>query len=121
MAEGTREKVWVHRKARHHCWGGREEEERTTIGISLRTLVWALRGQGASGITMGGEKPLAQTTEDWELHEQATGGQSLLAWDKGNRGLSVTWCYLSDLQVAGRDHSGCLGRQREAWPATTGG
>lgn len=36
-------------EARRHCWRGREEEGRTTIGIFLRTHTGALRWWGASG------------------------------------------------------------------------
>ena len=30
-------------KARHHCWGEKEEEERPSMGISLCARAWALR------------------------------------------------------------------------------
>jgi len=33
-------------EARHHCWGGREEEGQTNIGITFPVHVWALRGWG---------------------------------------------------------------------------
>ena len=34
-AEGTPEKVWIHRRGKCHCWGGQDEEGQTTIGNSL--------------------------------------------------------------------------------------
>ena len=45
----------------------------------------------------GGKKPLALATGDWVLLMKAMGGQAPLAWAKGIRGLSVTWCLLCDL------------------------
>ena len=48
-AEGTWEEVWALRRSKHHCWGGREKEGQTTIGISFPAHMWTLRGQGASG------------------------------------------------------------------------
>ena len=44
-----------------------------------------------------------------------------LEWAKGTVGLSVTWCFLHDLQAAGTDCCDGLRGQREVWPATTGG
>ena len=58
---------------------------------------------------------------DWALLVQATSGQAPLVWAKGIRGLSVMWCLLHNLQVAGTDCGGHLRGQREAWLATTGG
>ena len=52
---------------------------------------------------------------------QATHGQAPLVWPKGIRGLSVTWCLLHDLHVAGRDCGGGLRGKRDARLATTGG
>ena len=52
---------------------------------------------------------------------QATSSQAPLTWAKGIRGLSVMWCLLHDLQVAGTDQGGHLRGQREAWLATTRG
>ena len=36
-------------------------------------------------------------------------------------GLSVTWSLLHDIEAAEMDHGSCLGGQREAWAAITGG
>ena len=52
---------------------------------------------------------------------QATGGQASIVWVKGIRELSVMWCLLHDLQVAGTDHGSRVRGQREARLATTGG
>ena len=56
---------------------------------------------------------------DWALLVQATSSQALLVYAKGIRGLSVMWCLLHDLQVAGTDQGGHLRGQREAWLAAT--
>ena len=40
---------------------------------------------------------------DWVLLMQATGGQALLVWAKGMRGMITTWCLLHELQVAETD------------------
>ena len=47
--EEIREKSEPTGEARHHCWGGENEEGKTAIGISLHTRARVLRGQGASG------------------------------------------------------------------------
>ena len=47
-AEGTWEKVWACRRTRHQCWGGREEEGWTAIGIYLMHMQ-GLKGLGVSG------------------------------------------------------------------------
>ena len=36
-------------EARCHCWGGQEEEEWTTIGISFTAHMQTLRGRDTSG------------------------------------------------------------------------
>ena len=74
------------------------------------------------GQATGGEKPLGQGAESGLL-EQARGGQAPLVWAPSSgaeEGLSVMWCLLCDLQVAGTDCSRHLRGQREAWPAITG-
>ena len=48
-AERTQEKVWVQGEARRQCWGGREGEGRTAIGIPLYTVHAGLRGRDTSG------------------------------------------------------------------------
>ena len=52
---------------------------------------------------------------------QATSSQAPLIWAKGIRGLSVMWCLLHDLQVAGTHHGSRLRGQRDSWLATTVG
>ena len=73
-------------EARCHCWGGREEEGRTAIGISLCTSSWALRGQDASGTGYGWREATCLTTGDWVLLVPATGGWAPLVWAKGSAG-----------------------------------
>ena len=75
-------------EARCHCWGGREEEGWTAIGISLHTCMCAqaLRGGIPLVQARGGKKPLAQDTGDWVLLVQATGGWAPLMWAKGSGG-----------------------------------
>lgn len=52
---------------------------------------------------------------------QATCGQAPLVQAKGIRGLSVIWCLLHNLQVAGTNCSGVLRGRGEAWLATNWG
>ena len=65
-------------EARRHCWGGREEEGQTAMGISLHTHGLS-EGREPLAQAMGGERPLAQ----------AMGGQAPLVWAKSSRGLST--------------------------------
>ena len=46
---------------------------------------------------LGVKKPLTWATGDQSLPVQAMDGQASLVWTKGNRGLSVIWCFLHDL------------------------
>ena len=94
--------------ARSHYWGGQEEEGWTTIGISLGTLGLS-EGEVPLVQATGGKKPLA-----WATGDQALLVQALLVWAKGSRGLSVTWCLLSNQHAAGTNQSSHLRNQREA-------
>ena len=96
-------------EARHHCWGGQEEEGQTAIGIYFLAHVQTLRGQAASG---------AGTTY---LDYWAKGDWAPLVWAKGSRGLSMMQHILHDLQMAGTKHSSHLKNQREVYPASPRG
>ena len=100
--------------------GGGEGEGQTTIGISLCTSGLTERRVPLVQATVS-EKPLAQVMEDQALLVRATGGQVLLVWIKGSRGLSVMWCLFCVLQVAGTNQSSHLRNQMEASSATTRG
>ena len=119
--EGTQEEVCVPEEARCHCWGGREEEARTTIEVSFPAHAQALRGQEASFTGYGWQRPLVWDTGDQASLLWAMGGQAPLVWAKGSRGLSTMWHLLCELQVEGTNHSSHLRNQREVWPATTRG
>ena len=74
---------------------------------------WALRGWGTSGTGYEWQRPLAQATGDQTI-VWATGGWAPLTRAIGSGGLSLMWCPLGDLQMAGTNHSNHLRNQREA-------
>ena len=83
---------------------GRARARRVDCHRNLPVHSHGLTEGGTSLVqVMGGEKPLAQAMGDRALLVQATGGKAPLVWAKDSRGLSVTWCLLHDLQVAGTD------------------
>ena len=96
------------REARHHCWGGQE----VGGGPPLESLSLHMCGLSEDGVPLvqatGGKKPLSWAMGDWVLLVQAMGGQVPLLWAKGIRGLSVMWCLLHNIQVAGTECSGHL-------------
>ena len=100
-------------EARHHCWGGQEEEEGTAIVISFPVHSWTVRGRGASVQASGDERPHDRAKQDQVPLEWAMGGWAPLVWAKGCWGLSTMWCLLHDLQMVGTNHSSHLRNQRE--------
>ena len=98
-------------EARCRCWGGREQEGQTAIGLSLCMCARALRGRGplaqAGGWESGVRRPLAPDLLVWALS-----GQAPLLWLRAEGVLSTMRCLLHDLQVAGRNHSSYLRNQR---------
>ena len=96
-------------EARHHCWGGREEEGWTALRISFPAHAQLSEGRVPLAQATGGEVPSV-----W-----ATGDQAPLLWPKGSRGLSVMQPLFHDLQAVGTNHSSHPRHQRWAWPETT--
>ena len=74
MAEGIWEKVQTAGEARRHCWEGREEEGRATIGNSLCPSVCicalAHRGRCFPRIAPFGQKLLASPQQTGCLQPQ---------------------------------------------------
>ena len=99
-------------EARHHCWPGERKgaEHLRKLPALERAHARRLSEGGASLVqATGSEKPLACSFRgDCGLRVQATRVQASLVWSKVIRGLSMMWCLLHNLQVAGTDCSGCL-------------
>ena len=119
MAVGTQEEIWAHRSKvplLGRMRGGGAGRQRN-LAVHMR----ALRGGDVSGTGYKWQEATSSGYGREHTSCGATDGWAPLLWAKGSRGISATWCLLCDPQVAGTNHSSCLGGQREAWPATTRG
>ena len=123
-AEANQKKLWTHRRGKIPLLGrvrGGGVDLLSKLPAPEHACLQALRGRGSSGAGYGRQEASCSFRGDWVLFVQAASGQAPLVWAKGIKGLSVMWCLLHDLQVAGTDCGGRLRGQRETWLATTGG
>ena len=104
-------------EAKHHCWGGQEEEGHTSIGLPsvdsqrlghLWFRLWVMRHHllrlGIPGNSCAGYS-----------------GWAHLVSDKGRRGLNMMCCLLCDLQVVGTNHSSHHINESGVWHAISRG
>ena len=119
-SRGNWEEVWACRRSKVPLL----ERARGGVADHHRNLPVHMRGLSERGSSGAGYEWQEATCSGYRRPDaslQAMGGWAPLVWVKGSGELSVTWCLLSDLQVAGMACGGHLGSQREVWPATTGG
>ena len=120
-ARGTWEEVWVLRRSKAPLLGrARGRGMGCHRNIFPCTHTQTLRGWGASGAGYGWQSTTCSGYGRPGTSMPAMGGGAPFVWAKGSRWLSMMWCLLSYLEVAGTNHSSHLKHQRVAWPPPLG-